>query len=156
MIPTDLLVLNLEEVRRRSLKVWRGIPDEVLGYKSDSEAMSIGDQVRHVLEGEFLYMSMLLSGGSPASEQTPWSERPLLSIDDEIAFAEPYRQQFLGLVRAFSADDLLTRQVDRSERGYVRPFGDFVLRIAYHEAVHTGSMLQTLRGAGVVRPNIWD
>jgi hypothetical protein len=30
------------------------------------------------------------------------------------------------------------------------------LRMAYHEAVHTGQLLAYLRAMGIPRPNIWD
>ena len=55
-----------------------------------------------------------------------------------------------------SDDDLNTISIDRSDVGYIRKAGDFILRIAYHEAVHAGQMLQYLRMAGVPRPSVWD
>jgi hypothetical protein len=54
-----------------------------------------------------------------------------------------------------SDDDLTTVAIDRSDVGYVRKAGDFILRIAYHEAVHAGQMLQYLRMAGGGRPTVW-
>lgn len=30
------------------------------------------------------------------------------------------------------------------------------MRIAYHEAVHTGQLLNYMRNMGVERPDIWD
>ena len=38
----------------------------------------------------------------------------------------------------------------------VRTIGDFVLRMAYHELVHTGQLLSYLRRMNVPRPEIWD
>lgn len=40
--------------------------------------------------------------------------------------------------------------------GYIRDLGDMLLRIAYHESVHTGQLLDYLRTAGVPRINVWD
>jgi hypothetical protein len=38
-------------------------------------------------------------------------------------------------------DDLNTIiSIDRSDVGYVRKAGDFILRMAYHEAVHAGQV----------------
>src|ERR1041384_4272508 len=102
MTTTDLLVLNLDEIRRRSLKIWAGIPADRLRWKPDAGAMSCIELVRHVLEGEFLYASMLREGGSLASDETPFTSRPFVNIDDEIAFAAPFRHQFLELVKSFS------------------------------------------------------
>ena len=99
---------------------------------------------------------MLRSGGDLPPGPTPWDGRALGSVEDEVRFAAPYRQAFLDLVAGFSERDLAERTVSRPSRGYVRTFGDFLLRIAYHEAVHTGQLLRDLRHAGCPRPNIWD
>lgn len=69
---------------------------------------------------------------------------------------EPHRRRFLDQLATYSERDLGERTVSRPSRGYVRPFGDFLLRIAYHEAVHAGQLLRDLRIAGCQRPDIWD
>jgi hypothetical protein len=92
---TDILILNLEEIRRRGLKVWQGIPDDRLDWKPDPEAMTSIEMVRHVLEGEFLYMSMLERGGSLPSEDSPFKSRSYVDVESEVIFARPYRQQLL-------------------------------------------------------------
>jgi uncharacterized damage-inducible protein DinB len=155
MNATEVLLLNLEEVRRRSLIVWRAIPPERVHWKPDDRAMTCIDMVRHVLEGEFLYTEMLKARrGVP--DATPFTGRPFTSIDDEIAFSRPFRTTLVNLIQSIGAEELATVGVDRSGRGYVRPVGDFNLRMAYHEAVHAGQLLAYLRAMGAPRPNIWD
>ena len=156
MQPTELLILNFEEVRRRSVKIWQSIPPDGLQWKPTLEAMTCIEMVRHVLEGEWLYMQMLRSGGSLESESSPFNPRPYTRVQDEIAFAEPYRKEFLDLVRSYSADELAEKKIDRSDKGYVRTLGDFLLRIAYHESVHAGQLLGYLRLMNAPRPKIWD
>ncbi|HJQ31272.1 MAG TPA: DinB family protein [Pyrinomonadaceae bacterium] len=156
MKATDLLVLNLEEVRRRSVKVWLAIPADGLHWRPDDAAMSCVEVVRHVLEGEYLYTRMLKSGASLASDESPFTGRPYTSVVEELAFAEPYRRETLELVRSYSPEDLRARKVDRSDVGYVREAGDFILRMAYHESVHAGQLLGYLRSMGAARPNVWD
>jgi uncharacterized damage-inducible protein DinB len=156
MKAADILALNLEEVRRRSVKIWLAIPAGRLLWKPDEGAMSCVEVVRHVLEGEHLYTLMLRSGGSLPSDDTPFAGRPYTSVEDELAFAEPYRRETLELVRSYSAEELSTRKVDRSDVGYVRTVGDFILRMAYHESVHAGQLLGYLRAMGAPRPNVWD
>jgi uncharacterized damage-inducible protein DinB len=156
MQSTELLTLNFEEVRRRSIKVWRGIPAERSQWRPDAGAMTCIEMVRHVLEGEWLYMQMLRSGGSPESDESPFNPRPYTDVAAEIAFAEPYREEFLKLVGSYTAEELTTGKVDRADKGYVRTAGDFILRIAYHESVHAGQLLGYLRLMNVPRPNIWD
>jgi hypothetical protein len=152
----DALVLNLEEIRRRSLKVWRSVPPDRTGWRPDPAAMTFLETVRHVLEGEFLYAAMLKAGRSVADDATPFSGRPWTSVEDEISFAAPFRKTFLDLVQSLGPEELDTLKVDRSDKGYIRPVGDFILRIAYHEAVHTGQLLSYLRMMNAARPNIWD
>jgi hypothetical protein len=156
MTAADLLRLNFEEVRRRSLKVWSAIPPGHLGFRVDPHCMSLIEQVRHVLEDDFNYAEMLRSGGELPPGPTPWEGRALGTVDEELQFAAPFRRAFLELVANFSERDLKERTVNRPSRGYERTFGDFLLRIAYHEAVHTGQLLRDLRRAGDARPNIWD
>ncbi len=156
MTVNDLLILNLEEVRRRSMKIWQAIPPDRNGWRPDDEAMTCIESVRHVLEGEYLYVTMLRNGGSLESEESPWTSRPMTSIESEMEFAAPYRKEFLDLLRAYRPEQLSTMKVDRSDKGYVRGAADFILRMAYHEAVHAGQMLGYLRMMNVPRPDIWD
>ncbi len=156
MNTNELLILNLEEIRRRSIKIWQGIPADKLDWKPDVKAMSCLEMVRHVLESDWAYKQMLQSGTSRDSEDTPFTTRPFTDVAAEIKFAEPFRQEFLQLVHSYTAEDLTDKKVDRSDRGYIRIFGDFILRIGYHESVHAGQLLDYLKTMEVPRPNIWD
>ena len=155
MNSTELLALNLEEVRRRSLKVWSGIPLDRIHWKPDAQAMTCIEIVRHVLEGEFLYTSMLKAGGS-VDCKSPFTSRPYTDVESEVAFSTPYRRSLLDLLRSYTPDELSAKTVDRSDQGYIRTVGDFILRMAYHESVHTGQLLSYLRNMNAARPDIWD
>jgi len=158
MYAIDLIILHFEEVRRRSIKVWKAIPQDMLDWKPDDEAMSCGEMIRHVLEGEFLYHQILLGRSSKALEQVtnPYESRPFTTVDEDLAFAQPYRAAFLTYVKSVQSDDLELVKIDRSDVGYVRTLGDMLLRIAYHESVHTGQLLDYMRTMGIDRPKIWD
>ncbi|MEH7118928.1 DinB family protein [Neobacillus vireti] len=152
----ELIILNLKEVRRRSIKVWRSIPEEKLCWKPDKEAMNCQEMVRHVLESEHYYHLALKNKGSLSVFNSPFENRPFTSVNSELEFAEPYRNQFINTIRSFSEEDLTNIKIDRSDAGYIRNLGDMILRIAYHESVHTGQLLDYLRTAGVPRIRIWD
>lgn len=156
MNSSTLLLKNFEEIRRRSIKVWRAIPADKLLWKPDDDAMSCVDMVRHVLEGEYLYMEIVKARGSIKEFPCPFENRLFASVEDELAFAAPYRKAFLELVQSFSIQDFEEIQIDRSDVGYVRRLGDFLLRVAYHEAVYCGQMLDYLRTMRIKRPDIWD
>src|SRR5919199_4280353 len=117
MRPAELLTLNLEEVRRRRVKLWRGIPAERSQWKPDAGAMTCIEMVRHVLEGEWLYMQMLRSGGRLESDESPFNPRPYTDVAAELTFAAPYRQEFLALVGSYTVADLSTQKVDRADKG---------------------------------------
>jgi uncharacterized damage-inducible protein DinB len=152
----DLIILNFNEVRRRSIKVWTSIPEEKLHWKPDDKAMNCLEMIRHVLESEHYYDLAIRNRGSLSVFDSPFENQPFTSVNAELEFAEPYRKQFIDTIRSFSEGDLENIKIDRSESGYIRDLGDMLLRVAYHESVHTGQLLDYLRTAGVPRIRIWD
>ena len=156
MRPADVILLNSRETRRRSEIAWRGIPAGSLAWKPDPEAMSAIEIVRHVLEGEYLYMLMAKERRSVSEDRSPFAGRPFVSVEDEIAFSVPFHKEFARLVSSFADNDFESVIIDRSDAGYKRPLGDFLMRAIYHEAVHCGQLLAYLRMMGVARPKIWD
>ncbi|MGG4491171.1 DinB family protein [Metabacillus idriensis] len=152
----DLIILNFNEVRRRSIKVWSSIPDEQLYWKPDEKAMNCIEMVRHVLESEHYYHLAIRNKGSLPVFESPFENKAFTSIKAELEFAEPYRKQFIDTVMSFSEEDLERIKIDRSDSGYIRSLGDMLLRIAYHESVHTGQLLDYLRTAGIPRIRVWD
>jgi uncharacterized damage-inducible protein DinB len=154
---SEIILLNYQEIRRRSIKLWMGLPDEFLFCKQDPGAMTLIATVRHVLEGEYLYHQMVKNRGSlPTAYPSPWEGKLYSNIRDEMEFAAPYRQSFLEMVRSTSDQQLKQVYIIREGLGQKRLLGDFLLRIAYHEAVHTGQILSALRILNINRPQIWD
>ncbi|TQR20721.1 DinB family protein [Psychrobacillus vulpis] len=156
MNATNLLILNFNEIRRRSIKIWNSIPEELYSWKPDENALTCLEMVRHVLESEYYYHLAVNNRGSISNFVSPFESRELLSVQDELHFAQQFRNSFMSTIQSFNEEDLKNIRIDRSDVGYVRDLGDMLLRIAYHEAVHTGQILDYLRTAGVDRPNIWD
>lgn len=156
MNSTELIILNFKEVRRRSEKIWTTIPTSILDWKPDENAMSILEMIRHVLEGEHIYHQLVIGRGTLDNFNSPWSDLPYTSISNELKFAEKYRKQFLETVSRFTVEELETITIDRASVNQYRKLGDYLLRIAYHEAVHAGQMLGYLRTKGAKRANIWD
>ncbi len=79
-----------------------------------------------------------------------------MDINSELEFAKPHREEFLALINSFTTTQFSENKIDRSDAGYVQTLGDFILRIAYHEAVHAGQLLSYLRIMGAPVPQIWD
>jgi len=152
----ELILLNFEEIRRRSIKLWDGVPEKSYTWRPDHLAMNCIEKVRHVLECEDAFHEIILHRGSQFEYKSPWEGRIYTTIAGELAFAGPYRERFLATIKLFSEEDLAQIQIVRSGLGQVRNLGDFLLRVAYHEATHTGQMLSYLRTLNIPRPNIWD
>lgn len=153
----DAIVLNLRETRRRSIKLWRSLPDEWLSWRPDKEAMSFGEMIRHVWTGTYEYHVIVKHNGSAANiEAQPYDNEPITSVETEVRMAEAYFEGFIRYVESLSAEELSTRPIERSDAGYTRMLGDMLLRIAYHDSVHAGQFLQYMRMLGVERPQIWD
>jgi uncharacterized damage-inducible protein DinB len=156
MTPQQIITLNFEEVRRRSLKVWSGITPEKYFWRPDAQAESFIEVVRHILSCEHRFHAIIERRGNIAGYISPWENRPNGTIDEEVEFAKPYRKDFLEAIGKFSPDDLATIEIVRAEVNQRRKLGDYLLRAAYHESVHTGQLLSYLRMAEVDRPKIWD
>ena len=152
----EIIVLNFSEIRRRSIKLWEGIPDIYLDWQPDKDAFSILEMIRHVLEGEHLFHKIIEHKGDLGSYQSPWKEIKFTTLSDELSHSKKYREQFINMIKELSEADLENIRIERKEVGQSKVLGDYLNRIAYHESVHTGQMLSYLRTIGIERPKIWD
>ncbi len=152
----EIIILNFSEIRRRSIKLWSGIPTESLNWKPDKDALSIIEMIRHVLEAEHLFHTIIKNKGNLGDYPSPWKDLPYIDLKNELEYTEKYRSEFIDMIKTLSESDLDTIRIERSEVGQSKKLGDYLNRIAYHEAVHTGQMLDYLRTAGIKRPQIWD
>lgn len=150
------ILLNFSETRRRSLKLWKDIPDEFLNWKPDSEAFSIIEMIRHILEGEHLFHTIIKNSGDLGNYKSPWENLAFSDLKNELSFAERYRNSFIEMIKTLNETDLENIRIERKEVGQNKTLGDYLNRMVYHEAVHTGQLLGYLRTLGVKRPKIWD
>jgi uncharacterized damage-inducible protein DinB len=156
MLSVELLILNLEEIRRRSLILWNSLPEENYDWQPDETAMTCLEMIRHILEGEHLFHIIVKNRGNLNDYISPWQDKDYTTVQDEIDFALPYRNAFLTTLKSFTANDLETIEIVRTEKNQRRKLGDYLLRIAYHESVHTGQLLSYYRTMEIKRPLIWD
>ncbi len=155
MTQKELILLNFREIRRRSIKLWQGLPDAFNTWRPDEGAMSAIEMIRHVLQADYGWHMIILQADM-TDYHTPWDGRAYHSVADEIAFAEPHHRAFWECVAGFTEQDLSERQVIHPGNGQMKPLGQYLLRIGYHESVHAGQFLSYLRAMGVQRPNVWD
>tara|TARA_R110002051_G_scaffold222630_1_gene286180 strand:- start:4726 stop:5196 length:471 start_codon:yes stop_codon:yes gene_type:complete len=152
----EIILINFSEIRRRSIKLWEGIPDEFLNWRPDKKAFSIIEMIRHTLEGEHLFHMIIENRGDLGDYVSPWKNVAYSTLKNELDFAQNYHNQFLRMIEELDENDLNTIRIERKEVGQSKILGDYLNRIAYHEAVHAGQMLGYLRTLGIKRPQIWD
>ena len=140
MNQSELIILNFKEVRRRSIKLWNGLPEEYYNWKPDQKAMSASEMIRHVLEADYGW-NIIINQGDITNYKTPWKNRPFLNLKDELEFAEPFRKTFLESIQRFSDKELNETEIVHPGNGDKKILAKYLLRIAYHEAVHAGQFL---------------
>ncbi len=140
----ELLILNFEEVRRRSIEVWKNISEENLFWKPNSGTMCSIEMIRHVLELENIYHQIITHRGTIGNYESILTGNPYTSIEDELKNAQPYREKFLKMVHSFSSKELEEVDIFRRDKKQYCKLGDYLLRIVYQEGVHTGQLLDYL------------
>lgn len=156
MKPSEIILLNLIEIRRRSEIVWRSLPNQYYNWKPDSEAMTCLESIRHVLESQHLFHMIVNNRGNLGNYSSPWDNRVYTNVEDEVAFASKYKTDFYNTIESFSDTDFETIDIVRTEVNQHRKLVDYLLRIAFHESVHLGQLLDYYRTIGISRPKIWD
>lgn len=155
MTQTELIVLNFNEIRRKSIKIWTGLPKSHYNWKPDKSAMTAVEMIRHVLQADYGW-TIIINQGNMTNYKTPWENRSFVSVTDELEFAKPYRIEFLESVSKFSETELNETKIIHPGNGESKSLGKYLLRIGYHESVHAGQFLSYLRAMKINRPEIWD
>jgi len=155
MNQSELIILNFIEIRRRSIKLWNGLPEKYYNWKPDRKAMSASEMIRHVLEADYGW-NIIINQGDMTNYKTPWKNRPFINLKDELEFAEPFRKTFLESIQHFSDKELNETEIIHPGNGDKKILAKYLLRIGYHESVHAGQLLSYLRAMNIDRPNIWD
>jgi len=155
MNQSELIILNFTEIRKRSIKLWNGLPEKYYNWKPDEKAMSASEMIRHVLEADYGW-NIIINQGDMTNYKTPWKNRPFINLKDELEFAKLFRKTFLESIRQFSDKELNETEIVHPGNGEKKILGKYLLRIGYHESVHTGQFLSYLRAMKIDRPKIWD
>lgn len=155
MTKIDLILLNFNEVRRRSIVLWKSLPKSHYYWKPDQTSMTAIEMIRHVLQADYGW-NMIINNEDMSNYSTPWENKPYLSVEDELAFAEPFRRVFLRRISQFTDEDLSKVNIIHPGNFKEKPLGQYLLRLCYHESVHAGQFLSYLRSMNLDRPNIWD
>ncbi|WP_243472311.1 DinB family protein [Winogradskyella sp. MH6] len=155
MTQSELITLNFTEIRRRSIKLWNGLPEKYYNWKPDEKAMSASEMIRHILEADYGW-NIIINQGDMKNYRTPWENRPFINVTDELEFAEPHRKAFIESIEHFSDKELNETEIVHPGNGDKKILSKYLLRIGYHESVHAGQFLSYLRAMKIDRPNIWD
>ena len=152
---SELIILNLKEIRIRSIKIWKALPENYNNWKPDRAAISAAEMIRRVLEADYGW-NRIINQEDMTDYKSSWENRPFISLEDELEFAEPFGKTFLERVRQFSNKELNETEIIHSGNETKKNLAKYMLRIGYHESVHAGQFLSYLRAMKVERPKIWD
>ncbi len=152
----EIILLNLSETRRRSIKLWNEIPSSFFSWRPDKNAFSIIEMIRHTLESEHLFHVIIQNRGNLGGYKSPWNNLDYSDLKNEFDITKEHRENFISMVKSLTESDLDNIIIKRSEVGQIKKLGDYLNRIVYHESVHTGQMLSYLRILGIERPLVWD
>src|SRR4030095_8666789 len=101
MTQTELLLVNFEEVRRRSIMLWKALPKEHYFWKPDPEAENAMQMIRHVLVSDGWFRVIITASGDVGKfDSSFWEDAPrrYKSLDDDRKFSKPYRERYLQLI----------------------------------------------------------
>lgn len=153
----DLFLLDYQECRRRFLKVAAAFPNDLLTWRPDKDALSVGESIRHVLLHDLSWLKILKDERLPTDEELHHLlEQPYTDLQDEIDRAIPYQKEFINFISTYNEKELTSTYISWPHKPIKRTLGDTLERKSYHDAVHTGQLLQYLRMLNIERPMIWD
>jgi uncharacterized damage-inducible protein DinB len=153
----ELFLLDYKECRRRFLITAAAFPDDLLTWKPDMEALTVGEIIRHVLLHDLGWLMILKDHRLPTEEELGHlSTSPYTNLQDEVDRAVVFHEEFIEYVSSLNVNDLGTTMIDWPHKPIRRSLGDTLERKSYHDAVHTGQLLQYLRMLHIERPMIWD
>jgi uncharacterized damage-inducible protein DinB len=153
----DLFLLDYQECRRRFLMVAAAFPNEMLTWRPDKDALSVGETIRHVLLHDLYWLKILKEERLPNDEECHHLlEQPYTCLQDEIGRSIQYQKEFTDFIKTFNEKELISTYISWPHKPIKRTLGDTLERKSYHDAVHTGQLLQYLRMLNIDRPMIWD
>ncbi|MFD2444731.1 DinB family protein [Bacillus sp. CGMCC 1.16607] len=87
----EMFLLDFKECRRRFLIVANSFQDELLTWKPDKNALSVGETIRHVLLHDLSWLKILIDNRLPTDEERGhlWAE-PYTNLQDEIERSNIY------------------------------------------------------------------
>jgi uncharacterized damage-inducible protein DinB len=153
----ELFLLDFQECRRRFLMVAAAFPPELFTWRPDKDALSVGESIRHVLLHDLSWVKILKEGRLPTDEELhPFLEPPYTDLQEEINRSIPFHNEFIDLIKSYNPKELTSIYITWPHKPIKRTLGDTLERKSYHDAVHTGQLLQYLRMLNIERPIIWD
>jgi len=148
----ELFLKQKEAQRARTREVLALVRPEMLAWRPEKDALSVGEMLRHLwvseegvrrlaLEGSFAYYERRIPEGLRAVLGTP------RALAEELADIEHVHNETLAAVRAFPAEQLETERVHEG-LGFRRKVSVILLGINEHEIHHRAQLMVYLRILG--------
>jgi uncharacterized damage-inducible protein DinB len=147
---------NLHTTREKSILVWKAFPIEFHQWKPDKDAMHLLEMVRHIYEVQYWFYSLIITKGDVTNIVMPDENNKYTILEDELNNGHQYTDILHNYIKSCTNDDFENIIITRTDKPFTMKLGNFILRCARHEAVHTGQLLSYLRTLQIPRPNIWE
>lgn len=86
---TVYILLNFQEIRRRSLILWSSLIPKIFNWRPVIHAMSCIVMVRHILESEHLFHIILNRKGDLGKYVSPWVNEPFIDVKKRLSLQIP-------------------------------------------------------------------
>ena len=154
----ELFLKQKEAQRAQTRQVLALVRPEMLPWRPEKDALSVGEMLRHLwvseegvrraaLEGNFAYYERRIPQGLRAVLGTP------RELADELVDIERVHNETLTAVRAFPAEQLETERVHEG-LGFRRKASVILLGINEHEIHHRAQLMVYLRILGSPAPEM--
>jgi uncharacterized damage-inducible protein DinB len=147
----DSFLSYFENIRKRTMRVVRGMPAEKLEWRHTEGVFSMGDLARHVAATERYTFAENVFG---RPSRYPGCGTDLADgIDNVIGFMEKMHAQTVEILKPMTPEDLARSGL--TPQGTPAPAGALLRAMIEHEVHHRGEMYVYLALAGVERPPLY-
>ena len=151
-----LHVANLKRTRYISEQVWNTVPESLALATAYNSGMHVMEIIRHIIDADAWFYNLTIHHGDVSKIKPTNGKVVYESIRQEIVKGKDSLLPMLQLINTTSNDDYEQVIINRTDKKFTMNLNNFLTRICYHEAYHTGQLVALLRDNNIEVPTIWN
>ena len=140
MNTADLLIMQLQFARSRSISLWKSFSDAFLFSYDDATGIQPIEVIRKTLESDFVHLHNILRRGNTGAGENPLSRPGIESIEDELRWVQPFREKLLQLIYSFPHDAFADLSISCKGGGTGICLANYISRMIQHENELAGEL----------------